>query len=90
MLLFLFPLTVNAATVAQVGDEKTQIRLTDEPCALTEQITNLPKRAVWIEGGKSVEGCYGVIPGFGIVTMYFADKTTAAVPVAAFTRASDT
>lgn len=54
------------------------------PCALTA-VENLKKRATWTEQGKTFEGCWGVTR-FGVVVMYFNDKTVSAIPVQMFVK----
>jgi hypothetical protein len=44
---------------------------------------NLLRKAVWLEKGKSVEGCWGFNP-IGVVMFWFEDKTVAAAPAQAF------
>lgn len=58
------------------------ITLMDSACALTDQITNLPRRATWNEGGKVDEGCYDLRPP--MVWMYFNDKTVVVAPMRVF------
>lgn len=53
-----------------------------EPCTLKE-VQNLPQRATWVEGGKTIEGCAGMHPA-GAVMFYFADKTVVVHPMSAF------
>ena len=65
--------------MAQFQSEKARIVLYTEPCALKVEVSNLPGRATWEEGGKTFEGCFGVIDG--IVAFYFSDKTVVTVPV---------
>lgn len=79
-------LPAHADIFAVAVHENLRVTLTDEPCALTDQVTNLPKRVIWEDGKQKIEGCFGVIGP--VVVAYFADKTVVAVPVEAFVRAS--
>jgi hypothetical protein len=47
-------------------------------------IANLPRKAVWHENGKEVEGCWGGRPDVGAVIFYFSDKTVALAPISGF------
>lgn len=72
---------------AAQADGGATITLTDEPCAIAE-VSNLPLRATWAQGGQVFEGCFSVHPA-GIVILYFAgDKTVAIAPRSAFQRLS--
>ena len=64
--------------------QDASIILYSEPCALAE-ITNLKRRAVWLEKGKGTEGCWAVTPWQNVI-MYFSDKTVVAIPQQFFTR----
>ena len=70
--------SVCAAPMFRATAEDVQITLHDEKCSLPS-VSNLHMRAVWLEKGKAVEGCWGVSP-FGFVMFYFADRTVAVVP----------
>ncbi len=70
-----------AAPVAIGQHEGITVVLTDEPCAL-DAVSNLQRRATWTEGGKTFEGCFGILGG--MVVAYFSDKTVAAIPVQHF------
>lgn len=61
------------------------VTLYDDKCKLSE-ISNLPNRAVWNEGGKDVEGCWGLSQITGAVIFYFADKTVFDMPRQVFGR----
>lgn len=61
------------------------VTLHSEKCILPN-VTNLPLRATWLEGGVLTEGCYAAHPQFPIVIFYFADKTVAVQMKQAFTR----
>lgn len=88
--LLLAALPSYATPIAKFTGGNVSITLHDEACTLKAEITNLPKRAVWLEGGKEVEGCFGVIGAFGMVSLYFSDKTATAMPVQLFERVSAT
>lgn len=69
---------------AKLG-EKVTVVLHSEKCAL-DAVANLPGRATWVEDGKTFEGCFGFDRNFGIIRLYFSDKTVVAVPVQLFAR----
>lgn len=69
----------------QVSTGDIRVVLHDEPCALKDQITNLPYRAVWHEKGQVFEGCWGARPDEGVVLSYFSDKTVGLIPMGALT-----
>jgi hypothetical protein len=71
---------VNAEARFQVQDKDITITLYDEPCELTEHVANLPYKAVWKEGAKTFQGCYGARPDYEAVVAYFDDKTFALIP----------
>lgn len=83
--MMLYASALSASPVARLDREGVVILLYNDACALTEQITNLPKRAVWTEKGKDTEGCFGINYQTGMVTLYFADKTAATIPAQFFT-----
>lgn len=62
------------------------ITIHSEPCALKEVVVNLPQRATWVEGGQVYEGCAGVRPDYGLVIVYFADKTVGLIPANVFAK----
>jgi hypothetical protein len=76
--------SVCAAPLYRATSGNVQVVLHSDKCALPE-VTNLPKRAVWIEDGKQIEGCWGVSP-FTYVVFYFADKTATAIPQSEFAK----
>lgn len=53
-------------------------------------VTNLKRRATWEENGKVTEGCWGAVSQFGIVLMWFADKTVTLLPAPFFEKVSGT
>lgn len=63
------------------GDDGAVITLYDDPCELKEEITNLPYKATWTEGGKQFDGCWAPVQALGIVQMWFSDKTAFPVPL---------
>lgn len=90
----LFVISIFAAAVStcayadpayQTKTGDVTLTLHTEKCELAE-ITNLPRRATWTEGGKTYEGCWGARPDQGIILAYFTDKTVASVPIEAFVR----
>ena len=66
------------------------ITLHDDACTLKSEITNLPRRVVWKHKGEVVEGCWGFMEQFGLVTLYFADKTATAMPSQIFQKITST
>ena len=88
LILGLFPTKSVAAPIAIGEHDGIKIVLFDEPCKL-DAVTNLPRRATWTEGGKTFEGCFGVMGG-AVVVGYFSDRTVAAIPAQAFVRVSGT
>jgi hypothetical protein len=82
VLFFCWPTMLWAEPIAQFTvNEKTRIVLHSEPCKLKGQIENLPGRAVWEESGKIFEGCWGFDGKFGMMWLYFSDKTVVGFPV---------
>lgn len=72
---------------ASVNNGQVVILVHSEDCALTNVVSNLPKRATWNEGGKVYEGCVGIQSQAGVAMFYFADdKTVAIVPLQMFQR----
>lgn len=54
---------VRADPIATASAENNAvITLYNEPCDIKDQVTNLPMRATWVEGGKTFKGCFGVRP----------------------------
>lgn len=61
--------------------------LHNDDCNLKHLITNLPHKAVHTdEKGVVTEGCWG--PHFGLVMLFYADKTVGAIPRNWFSPAS--
>jgi hypothetical protein len=89
LLALLAPFPAHSAPVAMMTGDDFRITLHDTKCAVPE-ITNLKRRAVWFEKGKEVEGCWGVSQKFGMVLMYFADKTATALPMQVFEKVTGT
>lgn len=88
MLLGAAPLYAQPVAVFSGGG--VSITLHDDECRLKSEITNLPRRAVWVENGVSVEGCFGLIEQVRVFSFYFADKTATALPTQIFTRITAT
>ena len=78
-LLSLFPAIAAAQPIAVVSGSGTTITLTDEPCAI-EAVSNLPKRATWVDTKGKFEGCWG--SQGPVVLAYFEDKSVVAIPAA--------
>lgn len=73
--------------VATVGNGEIVITVYTEDCQLTDIVSNLPKRATWLQKGKTFEGCVGVQPEAGVAFFYFKeDRTVAVVPLQVFSR----
>ena len=85
LLFLLLTSTAHAVPIAALHQGDLYLTLTDEPCALPA-IANLPSRAIWVEKGVTIEGCYG--RRGDAVLFYFADRTVIDVPVRAFHRAA--
>ena len=67
---------------ADAGDAVVTVHT--EPCAV-KAVGNLPKRATWVEKGKTFEGCAGQHPMFPILIFYFeGDKSVVVVPIELF------
>jgi|SRR6185503_2567929 len=75
-LLLFVCLSAHAEPLFQTEGNGIRIVLYSDDCKLKDQITNLPRRAVWTEGGKDTEGCWAPNQQLGVVVMWFADKTT--------------
>lgn len=56
------------------------IILYDDLCEMKDQVTNLPRKAVWRHKDEVVEGCWGFSEPFSLILLYFADKTSTAIP----------
>ena len=84
-ILFFVATSVYADPVMQLTEGDLQIVLHDSPCKLKD-VVNLPRKAVWMEKGKTFEGCWGVRPDAGAVIFYFEDKTVGLAPMQAFKR----
>lgn len=78
-----WPTNAHAAPIYKAEDAEMRIVLTDEDCKLTNVVTNLPKRATWVDKNGKYEGCYA-IHDIGIVVAYFSDKTVAILPAYIF------
>ena len=61
-------------------DGNVVVTLYDDACQLTDQITNMPYKATWQEGGKTFQGCWMARPDAQAALAYFADKTVALIP----------
>lgn len=77
---------VYAEPMAKLEQDGVAITVYTEDCQLKDAVGNLPKRATWVEGGKTYEGCVGYQPQLRVFMFYFEDKTVAAAPVAIFTK----
>lgn len=83
-------------TFATGAFAKPVLRLTNGPVTITlyddkkscQQAMNLTRKAVWMESGKEVQGCWGYNT-IGVVMFWFDDKTVASAPAQAFTEISE-
>jgi hypothetical protein len=74
-------------TFATGAFAKPVLRTSSGPVTITlyddkrvcQQATNLPRKAVWMEAGKEIHGCWGLNP-FGMVMFWFEDRTVASAP----------
>lgn len=73
--------------VATAQDGGVTITLYDDPCELTDKVTNLPFKVTWQENGKTSQGCWGPRPDAQSVVAYFDDLTVALIPFGALHRA---
>lgn len=55
VIIALYPRPARAEPIAQTTAGAVKVILHNEPCALPE-VTNLPNRATWIEGGGYIRG----------------------------------
>ena len=82
LLLFLSLFTAHAIADPRLigrGEDGTIVTLYDEPCALKDQVANLPLRATWDKGKEHFEGCWQ-LSQFGDVLFYFTDKSVVGIP----------
>jgi len=87
--LAIFAGKASAEPIYKASAEGTTITLHTADCKMPA-VKNLPKRAVWEEGGVKTEGCYGPHPQFPVVVFYFSDRTVVIVPVQLFQRVTGT
>jgi hypothetical protein len=76
-----FATKAYAEPIYQANAENVNVVLFNDPCELTNHITNLKYKAEWHEGGKVIKGCWGPRPDYGLVQFYFEDKTTGLIPL---------
>lgn len=81
-ILLLWHFKARAEAVYRADLKDIVVTLYKEKCSGLP-VENLKHRAVWREGGKNTEGCWGASP-IGVILFYFADKTVAAIPMRAF------
>ena len=83
-ILFVVCTQVYGGPAFETSQEGVRIVLHDDKCTLKE-VANLPRKVVWHENGREIEGCWGARPDAGIVLMYFsADKTVGIATMSAF------
>ena len=85
LLAMLIAHTVAAAPIASATSDGVTVTLYNEPCALAA-VVNLPNRATWQEKGKTIEGCFTLVPEVSAVMAYFSDKTVVLMPMQVFSR----
>lgn len=79
------PRPAHADALYRVQSDGAVVTLHDEPCRL-DAVVNLPHRAVWTEGGKTFEGCWGGHSQARAIVTYWADRTVALIPMSALQR----
>lgn len=82
--LFCWPSIAFSGPMLKASVDGVEITVYSEECGLKNVVSNLPKRATWVEKGKTFEGCAGATP-FGVLLFYFReDRTVAVVPAEHF------
>jgi hypothetical protein len=71
-----------AAPIAVANAPGITVTFYDEPCQI-KTVTNLPLRATWTQGGKTIEGCFGGFTEANVAGLFFADGTVSVVPAVA-------
>lgn len=85
-LMFILPFPANAEPQFRATVQGVVITLHSEKCELAE-VSNLPRRATWLESGKTFEGCFGYVEQLQLLMFYFKDdKTVAGLPAGVFSR----
>lgn len=90
LVLLAAPQFANSEPRYQFSAPDLTITLHDDDCKLKSEITNLPRRAVWKHKDEVVDGCWGFSEQFGLVLLYFADKTATAIPSQIFQKITST
>ena len=80
------PLSAYSEAKYSFGTKDLLITLHDDRCDLKDLVTNLPRRAVWKHRDEVVEGCWGFSEQFGLILLYFADRTATALPAQLFNK----
>ena len=85
---FLFlPSGANAEPQYRATVQDVVITLYSEPCALKGEVSSLPRRATWMEKGKTFEGCFGFVEPMRLLIFYFReDKSVAPIPAGLFVK----
>ena len=85
---FLFlPSQVKADAQYRAVIQGVVITLYSDECTLKGTVSNLPRKATWLEDGKTFEGCFGYVEALGLLMFYFReDKTVAGLPSSVFTK----
>ena len=66
------------------------ITLHTDPCEQASSITNLPFKAVWVEGQTTFQGCYQAVPELSLVVLWFEDRSVVLLPISALRKVSNT
>jgi hypothetical protein len=83
VLLLVWPAELMAEPVFRDKNPSGEvITLHNGKCEVKE-VTNLPYAAEWEEKGKTYKGCWG-LNQFGVVVLYFSDKTVVGIPAPLF------
>jgi hypothetical protein len=85
-LLLLVPMPAKSEPQYRATVQGVVITLHSEKCELAE-VSNLPRRATWLENGKTFEGCFGYVEQLQLLMFFFKDdKTVAGMPAGVFSR----
>lgn len=84
--LILVAATAQAEPIYVASQGGIKITLYNDKCELSE-VSNLPLKATWEEGGKLYQGCFALNPQMGVVAAYFReDRSVAVIPSNVFQR----
>jgi len=88
LLLAFAVLPAQAKPIAQVSQGNVRVIFTDEPCAL-QGVSNLKFRGIWLQDGKTFEGCWQSHQQFAIVITYWEDLTIGIIPLEAVSKTTE-